>query len=56
MKLKKANDEADTTLTGLHKQHASIVKALEDKVCIGFSCYGYSAAIDMIRSYLCPTD
>ena len=33
LQLKKAKNEAETVVSGLHKQHAAVVKVLEDKVC-----------------------
>ena len=32
LQLRKANSEAETTVSGLRRQHASTVKSLEDKV------------------------
>lgn len=32
LQFKKARTEADSTVSGLQKQHASVVKALEEKV------------------------
>ena len=32
LQLKKAKNETEVTVSGLHKQHASVVKVLEDKV------------------------